>query len=78
MPDNIEYAYMGYAVTLLGLGGLVAWIYYRWAMLRREMRLIDRIEEEEALDEQRVPPADDAAPESAPQGVTASAVPEET
>ncbi|MBN2305090.1 MAG: hypothetical protein JXQ72_11460 [Anaerolineae bacterium] len=47
MPDNIEYAYMGYAVTLLGLGGLAAWIGYRFWALRREWWQIDRLEAEE-------------------------------
>ena len=62
MPDNIEYAYYGYAVTLLVLGGLAAWIYWRFMLLTREAQEVERLEQELAEERQTAPDMATAVP----------------
>lgn len=77
MPDNIEYAYMGYAATLIGLGGLIAWIYLRFVALRRDARQVEQIEAE-VRSERAASGSPSRAGEPAPTPQSATAVPEET
>lgn len=77
MPDNIEYAYMGYAAALIGLGGLVAWIYLRFVALRRDAREVEQIEAE-VRNERAASGNPSRAGEPAPTPQSATAVPKET
>jgi hypothetical protein len=76
MPDNIEYAYLGYGATLLILAGLVAWITWRYLALKREEQMVVQLEAE--LQAERAaaipnhPEADPAQPAEAVQSPAAT------
>lgn len=50
MGKYAEYMILGYASMALLLGGMIAWIYWRYRMLFREEALIDQYEAEERGD----------------------------
>ena len=50
MGKYAEYMILGYASMAVLLGGMIAWIYWRYRMLFREEALIDQYEAEERGD----------------------------
>lgn len=68
-----EYMALGYISMAVLLGGLIAWIYWRYRLAQRENRLLDQIEAEARQD--RVAASigameEDAQPEDATPGAS--------
>ncbi|HML24357.1 MAG TPA: hypothetical protein PKD09_22065 [Aggregatilinea sp.] len=50
MGNNAEYMILGYAAMAIILFGMVAWLYWRYVMARREEQLLTEFEAEQQAD----------------------------
>lgn len=49
MPEHTDYMILGYVLSALMVGGLIASIWFRYRALDQDEKLLDRLEQDESL-----------------------------